>query len=82
MNAYQLRNQYNEMRDDTSTFDTYAPVTTDPDGLTGDFVGAQDVRDAMRRQRFAERREMFGNRYFDLLRSYGVRTNYNMLERP
>ena len=36
----------------------------------------------MRRQRFAERREMFGNRYFDLLRSYGVRTNYNMLERP
>jgi len=81
-NAYHLRNQYNELRDDTSTFDTYAPVTTDPDGLTGDFVGAQDVRDAMRRQRFAERREMFGNRYFDLLRSYGVRTNYNMLERP
>jgi hypothetical protein len=63
-------------------FDTYAPVSTDPDGLTGDYVGAQDVRDAMRRQRFAERREMFGNRYFDLLRSYGVRTNYNMLERP
>ena len=82
LNAYHLRNQYNEMRDDTSTFDTYAPVTTDPDGLTGDYVGAQDVRDAMRRQRFAERREMFGNRYFDLLRSYGVRTNYNMLERP
>lgn len=82
LNAYHLRNQYNELRDDTSTFDTYAPVTTDPDGLTGDYVGAQDVRDAMRRQRFAERREMFGNRYFDLLRSYGVRTNYNMLERP
>lgn len=81
-NAYHLRNMYNELRDDTSTFDTYAPVTTDPDGLTGDYVGAQDVRDAMRRQRFAERREMFGNRYFDLLRSYGVRTNYNMLERP
>lgn len=82
LNAYHLRNQYNELRNDTSTFDTYAPVTTDPDGLTGDYVGAQDVRDAMRRQRFAERREMFGNRYFDLLRSYGVRTNYNMLERP
>lgn len=81
-NAYHLRNQYNELRNDTSTFDTFAPVTTDPDGLTGDYVGAQDVRDAMRRQRFAERREMFGNRYFDLLRSYGVRTNYNMLERP
>lgn len=81
-NAYQLRNQYNELRDDTSTFDTYAPISSNPDGLTGDFVGAQDVRDAMRRQRFAERREMFGNRYFDLLRSYGVRTNYNMLERP
>ena len=82
LNAYHLRNQYNELRNDTATFDTYAPVTTDPDGLTGDYVGAQDVRDAMRRQRFAERREMFGNRYFDLLRSYGVRTNYNMLERP
>jgi hypothetical protein len=82
LNAYHLRTELNELRDDTSTFDTYAPVTTDPGTLVGDYVGAQDVRDAMRRQRFAERREMFGNRYFDLLRSYGVRTNYNMLERP
>jgi hypothetical protein len=40
------------------------------------------MRDAMRRQRFAERREMFGDRYIDVLRSYGVRTNYNMLEKP
>ena len=77
--AFALRNQYNELRDDTASFQEYAPLTD----LSGtDYVGAQDVRDAMRRQRFAERREMFGDRYIDVLRSYGVRTNFNMLERP
>ena len=80
--AYQLRNLYNECRDDTAQWQTYAEVETDPAGLTGSYVGAESIRDAMRRQRFAERREMFGDRYVDLLRSYGVRTGYNMLERP
>ena len=80
--SYQLRNLYNEMRDDTAAWQTYAEVETNPAGLTGSYVGAESVRDAMRRQRFAERREMFGDRYVDLLRSYGVRTGYNMLERP
>ena len=80
--AYQLRNLYNECRDDTAQWQTYAEVETNPAGLTGSYVGAESVRDAMRRQRFAERREMFGDRYVDLLRSYGVRTGYNMLERP
>ena len=80
--AYQLRNLYNEMRDSTAQWQTYAEVETNPAGLTGSYVGAESVRDAMRRQRFAERREMFGDRYVDLLRSYGVRTGYNMLERP
>jgi len=80
--AYQLRNLYNECRDDTAQWQTYAEVETNPSGLTGTYVGAESVRDAMRRQRFAERREMFGDRYVDLLRSYGVRTGYNMLERP
>lgn len=81
-NAYQLRNLYNESRDSTAQWQTYAEVETNPSGLTGSYVGAESVRDAMRRQRFAERREMFGDRYVDLLRSYGVRTGYNMLERP
>ena len=81
-NAYQLRNLYNESRDSTAQWQTYAEVETNPAGLTGSYVGAESVRDAMRRQRFAERREMFGDRYVDLLRSYGVRTGYNMLERP
>ena len=80
--SYQLRNLYNEMRDDTAQWQTYAEVETNPADLTGSYVGAESVRDAMRRQRFAERREMFGDRYVDLLRSYGVRTGYNMLERP
>lgn len=62
--AFALRNQYNELRDDTASFQEYAPLTD----LSGtDYVGAQDVRDAMRRQRFAERREMFGDRYIDVL---------------
>lgn len=77
--AFHLRNLYNEMRTSTSTFQEYAEVQ-DIGGT--DYVGSQSMRDAMRRQRFAERREMFGDRYIDVLRSYGVRTNFNMLERP
>ena len=80
-NAYQLRNLYNELRTDTATFQTYAETETIP-GTTDTGVGSQSMRDALRRQRFAERREMFGDRYVDLLRSYGVRTGYNMLEKP
>lgn len=84
LDAFQLRNQYNEMRDDTATFQEYAEIETlaGPYPPAGDYVGSQSMRDAMRRQRFAERREMFGDRYIDVLRSYGVRTNFNMLERP
>lgn len=42
----------------------------------------EKVRDAMRLMRLQERREMFGDRYFDVLRSYGVRANFELLEKP
>ena len=42
----------------------------------------EKVRDALRVMRLQERREAYGDRYFDVLRSYGVRTNFEMLERP
>ena len=43
---------------------------------------AADTRDALRKLRLAERRAMFGDRYFDVLRSWGIRTNYQWLDRP
>ena len=42
----------------------------------------EKVRDALRVMRLQERREAFGDRYFDILRSYGVRTNFELLEKP
>ena len=79
-NAYELREMYNELRNEPeqgtdSSFD--GSVT----GSTAT-IQAADARDALRLLRLKERRSMFGDRYFDILRSYGVKTNYNMLERP
>lgn len=45
-------------------------------------IQATDVRDAMRDLRLAERRAMFGERYIDVLRSWGIKTNYQWLDRP
>ena len=45
-------------------------------------IEAADVRDSLRNLRLAERRAMFGERYFDVLRSWGIRTNYQWLDRP
>ena len=42
----------------------------------------EKVRDALRLMRLQERREAYGDRYFDILRSYGVRTNFELLEKP
>lgn len=54
--------------------------TVDSSGAT---IGVTAIRDAMNRQRWAERRALFGERYRDVLLSdYGVRASDKSLDRP
>lgn len=52
--------------------------TVDSSGAT---IGIPEIRDAWNRQRIKERRAQYGERYQDLLRSYGVRPSDTRLDR-
>lgn len=45
-------------------------------------VSATGIIEAVRRQKAAQRRATYGTRYIDILRGYGIRVNYQMLQRP
>jgi hypothetical protein len=49
---------------------------------TPDYVKTTDVRDYMNRQRMRERRAQYGDKYQDLLRSYGVQPDNLSLDKP
>lgn len=49
---------------------------------SGTQASAKDVLDAIARQKVAMKRETYGTRYIDILRSYGINVNYQMLQRP
>jgi hypothetical protein len=53
--------------------------TVDSSGAT---IGITEIKDAWHRQNLAERRAQYGDRYRDLLASYGVRTPDYRLDRP
>lgn len=53
--------------------------TVDSSGAT---IGITEIRDAWHRQKMRERRSQYGERYRDLLASYGVRTPDSRLDRP
>lgn len=45
-------------------------------------IGAQEILAALAQQKAAMKRQTFGTRYVDVLRSYGINVNYQMLQRP
>ncbi len=47
-----------------------------------DRVSALEILEAIARQKIATKRATYGTRYIDILRSYGVNVNYQMLQRP
>ena len=47
-----------------------------------DQVSALAILEAIARQKIATKRATYGTRYIDILRSYGVNVNYQMLQRP
>ena len=49
---------------------------------SGNEASARDVLDAIARQKVAMKRATYGTRYIDILRSYGINVNYQMLQRP
>lgn len=49
---------------------------------TPDTVSAQEILRAIAQEKAAMRRATYGTRYIDILRSMGIRVNYQMLQRP
>lgn len=49
---------------------------------SGNEASAHDVLEAIARQKIAMKRATYGTRYIDILRSYGINVNYQMLQRP
>ncbi len=45
-------------------------------------VSAVEILRAIQRQKVAMKRATYGTRYVDILRSYGINVNYQMLQRP
>lgn len=77
--ARQMKNIYTAARKVDTQFD----VEYDADVTGGKAtIHASEIRDSLRDLRLAERRAMFGSRYVDVLRSWGIKTNYQWLDRP
>lgn len=68
-----IQEQYGEAQQD-HRFDTNIG--------TGTQASAKDVLEAIARQKVAMKRATYGTRYIDILRSYGIKVNYQMLQRP
>lgn len=79
------KNLYQIVRDEIQQGDaSVAPLVVTNDTTPG-FAGhitADSVSDALSVQRIKRRRELYGEDYFDFLRGLGVKTNYQMLDRP
>ncbi len=54
----------------------------DSNAGSGDQVSATEILRAIQRQKVAMKRATYGTRYVDILRSYGINVNYQMLQRP
>lgn len=76
------RKYWNELRQIEET-GTAAQISIDDSGGAGNhFALAEDVLRAIAEQKLQMRRATYGTRYVDILRSYGVSVNYQMLQRP
>lgn len=49
---------------------------------SGTQASAREVLEAIAKQKAAMKRATYGTRYVDILRSYGINVNYQMLQRP
>ena len=54
----------------------------DTDAGDGTQVSSTQVLEMIARQKIAMKRATYGTRYIDVLRSYGINVNYQMLQRP
>lgn len=73
------RHYWNELREQVAIgADATAPVITG----TPDTVKAEDILRAIAQEKLQMKRATYGTRYVDILKSYGVSVNYQMLQRP
>lgn len=74
------RHYWNELRPEVQT-GTSARAYVIPGGTDG-AVLAVDILKAIAQQKLQMKRATYGTRYVDILRSFGVSVNYQMLQRP
>lgn len=84
VSARHLKNIYTSWRKNVEQFEVEieSEEFTVSGGKGTASVRADAIRDSLRDLRLPERRAMFGSRYVDVLRSWGIRTNYQWLDRP
>lgn len=73
------KHYWNLLRDELETgTGAYAEVQSG----TPDYVNAEDILRAITEQKLQMKRATYGTRYVDILKSFGVSVNYQMLQRP
>ena len=73
------RDLVTELRNDRETGDA---ATVDVTAGTPATVDITEILEEVAKQKMQMRRATYGSRYYDILRGYGIRTNYQMLQRP
>lgn len=75
------RHYWNELRPEEQTGTEAIALVKDPGG-SSPWVTARDILRAIAEQKLQMKRATYGTRYVDILRSFGVSVNYQMLQRP
>lgn len=73
------RHYWNELRED---FDIGTTASVDVQTGTPNYINADEILRAIAEQKLQMKRATYGTRYVDILKSFGVRVNYQMLQRP
>lgn len=74
------KDYWTTLRDDLGL--NQADQFVDTTAGSGTQVSATEILRAIAQQKIAMKRATYGTRYIDILRSYGINVNYQMLQRP
>lgn len=74
------KNFYSTIQEEVGYGQDYSAEGTENLGITQ--TSAVEILRAIAQQKIAMKRATYGTRYVDILRSYGINVNYQMLQRP
>lgn len=75
----QRKNYFTTLRDNLAEAESHSAIVT---AGSPDTVSAEEILEAIARQKASMRRASYGTRYVDSLRRMGINVNYQMLQRP